>query len=40
MKNIGFKYSTISGITVAASDIEVYSKKQEILAKHDKKSMK
>lgn len=37
MKNIGFKYSTISGITVAASDIEVYSKKQEILAKHDKK---
>ncbi len=37
MKNIGFKYSTISGITVAASDIEVYSKKQEVLAKHDKK---
>ncbi len=37
MKNIGFKYSTISGITVAASDIEVYSKKREVLAKHDKK---
>ena len=37
MKNIGFKYSTMSGITVAASDIEVYSKKQEVLAKHDKR---
>jgi len=37
MKNIGFKYSTISGITVAASDVEVYSKKGEVLAKHDKK---
>ena len=37
MKNIGFKYSTISGITVAASDVEVYSKKQEVLKKHDLK---
>jgi DNA-directed RNA polymerase subunit beta' len=37
MKNIGFKYSTISGITVAASDVEVYSKKGEVLAKHDAK---
>jgi len=37
MKNIGFKYSTISGITVAASDVEVYSKKQEILTRHDGK---
>ncbi|HPJ23448.1 MAG TPA: DNA-directed RNA polymerase subunit beta', partial [Bacillota bacterium] len=35
MKNIGFKYSTISGITVAASDVEVYSKKQAILSRHD-----
>lgn len=37
MKNIGFKYSTISGITVAASDVEVYTKKQEVLGKHDKR---
>ncbi len=37
MKNIGFKYSTISGITVSASDVEVYSKKQDILTKHDEK---
>jgi len=36
MKNIGFKYSTVAGITVAASDVKVYSKKQEILALHDK----
>ena len=35
MKNIGFKYSTMSGITIAASDVEVYSKKQEIIKKHD-----
>jgi len=37
MKNIGFKYSTIAGITVAASDVRVYSKKQEILHEHDAK---
>lgn len=37
MKNIGFKYSTLAGITVAASDVEVYSKKSEILANHDEK---
>ena len=37
MKNIGFKYSTISGITVAASDVEVYSMKQEVLSRHDEK---
>jgi DNA-directed RNA polymerase subunit beta' len=36
MKNIGFKYSTLAGITVAASDVEVYSKKADILAAHDK----
>ncbi|MDD3113611.1 MAG: DNA-directed RNA polymerase subunit beta' [Candidatus Izemoplasmatales bacterium] len=35
MKNIGFKYSTIAGITVAASDVMVYSKKQEVLERHD-----
>ena len=37
MKNIGFKYSTVSGITISASDVEVYSKKQEVLTKHNKK---
>jgi len=37
MKNIGFKYSTLAGITVAASDVKVYSKKADILAAHDKK---
>jgi len=37
MKNIGFKYSTIAGITVAASDVKVYSKKKEILDAHDAK---
>ncbi|MDY0024343.1 MAG: DNA-directed RNA polymerase subunit beta', partial [Candidatus Izemoplasmatales bacterium] len=37
MKNIGFKYSTLAGITVAASDVEVYSKKADVLAAHDKK---
>ena len=37
MKNIGFKYSTVSGITISASDVEVYSKKQDILTEHDVK---
>ncbi|MDY0317417.1 MAG: DNA-directed RNA polymerase subunit beta' [Candidatus Izemoplasmatales bacterium] len=37
MKNIGFKYSTLAGITVAASDVQVYSKKADILAQHDDK---
>jgi DNA-directed RNA polymerase subunit beta' len=35
MKNIGFKYSTIAGLTIAASDVQVYSGKQEILQRHD-----
>jgi len=35
MKNIGFKYSTVAGITVAASDVKVYSHKQEVLSLHD-----
>jgi DNA-directed RNA polymerase subunit beta' len=37
MKNIGFQYSTVAGITVAASDVMVYSKKADVLAAHDKK---
>ncbi|HRY77507.1 MAG TPA: DNA-directed RNA polymerase subunit beta' [Candidatus Izemoplasmatales bacterium] len=35
LKNIGFHYSTISGITVAASDVKVYTHKAEVLARHD-----
>ena len=31
LKDLGFKYSTISGITVSFSDINVYSQKKEIL---------
>jgi DNA-directed RNA polymerase subunit beta' len=29
LKDLGFKYSTVSGITVSASDMNVYSKKEE-----------
>ncbi|MCF7925151.1 MAG: DNA-directed RNA polymerase subunit beta' [Candidatus Izimaplasma sp.] len=29
LKNLGFKYSTQAGITVSASDVQVYSKKKE-----------
>jgi len=36
MKNIGFKYSTIAGLTIAASDVQVYSGKKAILERHDK----
>lgn len=35
MKNIGFKYSTIAGLTIAASDVTVYTKKEEVLQRHD-----
>ncbi len=31
LKNLGFKYSTLAGITVSASDVEVYSKKKELV---------
>ena len=31
MKDLGFKYSTISGVTVAATDIEVVPGKEEVL---------
>ncbi|MGB0175256.1 MAG: DNA-directed RNA polymerase subunit beta', partial [Acholeplasmataceae bacterium] len=31
LKDLGFKYSTISGITVSFADIDVYSKKEDIL---------
>jgi len=36
LKNLGFQYSTISGITVAASDVEVYSQKEAVLERHDR----
>ena len=32
LKNLGFYYSTVSGITIAASDVAVYSKKKDVLA--------
>ena len=33
LKDLGFKYSTVAGITVSFADINVYSKKDERLAK-------
>ncbi len=32
LKDLGFKYSTISGITISFADINVYSKKDELIA--------
>jgi DNA-directed RNA polymerase subunit beta' len=37
LKNIGFKYSTVAGISVAASDVQIYSAKAEVLKYHDDK---
>ncbi len=31
LKDLGFKYSTVAGITISASDVNVYSKKGEVL---------
>ncbi|MFR0367817.1 DNA-directed RNA polymerase subunit beta' [Candidatus Phytoplasma palmae] len=31
IKDLGFKYSTMSGITISYSDINIYSKKEELL---------
>ena len=31
MKNLGFYYSTVSGITISASDVIVYKNKQEVI---------
>lgn len=33
MKDLGFKYSTIAGITVSAFDVVVAQEKDEIIAK-------
>ena len=31
LKDLGFKYSTVAGITISATDVNVYSKKQEVI---------
>ena len=36
MKDLGFKYSTISGITVSMADVEISKKKPEIVAEAQK----
>ena len=37
LKDLGFKYSTISGITVSASDMNVYSKKDKRIVEAEAK---
>ena len=37
LKDLGFKYSTLSGITVSASDMNVYSKKDERILEAENK---
>ena len=37
MKDLGFKYSTVSGITVAASDIQIVDTKKEVIAEAQRK---
>jgi DNA-directed RNA polymerase subunit beta' len=39
IKNIGFHYATISGITIAASDIEVPAAKPELIKEAENKAM-
>lgn len=36
LKDLGFKYSTISGISIAASDVQVYSGKKEVVEKAER----
>src|SRR5690554_7348810 len=36
LKTLGFKYSTIAGITVSFADVNVYSKKKEEIAEVEK----
>ena len=33
LKDLGFKYSTVAGITISATDVNVYSKKQSVIKK-------
>ena len=37
MKDLGFKYSTVSGITVAASDIQIVETKKDVIAEAQRK---
>ena len=37
LKDLGFKYSTVAGITISALDVNVYSRKEETIAKANKK---
>ncbi len=37
IKDLGYKYSTISGITISAADVSVYEKKDEMIAESDKR---
>ena len=37
LKDQGYKYSTLAGITISAADIDVYDKKDEMIADADKK---
>ncbi|MDO8059053.1 DNA-directed RNA polymerase subunit beta' ['Crotalaria aegyptiaca' phytoplasma] len=37
IKNLGFKYSTMSGVTISHADINVYSKKDELIAQVENK---
>ena len=36
LKDLGFKYSTVAGITISALDVNVYSKKNELIEKANK----
>ncbi|WP_334331067.1 DNA-directed RNA polymerase subunit beta' [Candidatus Phytoplasma prunorum] len=40
IKSLGFKYSTIAGITISFEDINIYSKKKELLEKKEKNIIK
>ncbi|MDV3167793.1 MAG: DNA-directed RNA polymerase subunit beta' [Candidatus Phytoplasma stylosanthis] len=40
IKDLGFKYSTIAGITISHSDINIYSKKDELLKETEDKIIK
>ncbi len=37
LKDLGFQYSTISGITISASDVQVYKEKGKLIAKAEEK---
>ncbi len=37
LKDLGFKYSTVSGITISANDVKVYKNKNKVVAEADAK---